>query len=102
MEYRFYLEENRWFIDLPEWKGDKDDLEMVSGADHLLYNLSNGEKEVYVMFDDIPFVGCSILTHIGDGWYDNDIWCGPSLIWLCYVTEFVFGEYPHMIYYKLA
>lgn len=27
---------NRWYLILPEWKGDKSDLEMVCGADAML------------------------------------------------------------------
>ena len=35
--FRFNKEEdNRWFVDLPEWEGEKDELEMVLGADMLL------------------------------------------------------------------
>ena len=29
-------EDNKWYIDLTEWTGDKADLEMVAGADILL------------------------------------------------------------------
>ena len=99
--YRFYKEEdNRWYIDLPEWEGSKEDLEMVSGADLLLFNLANDNNEVYVTFDTTPFDDCHTLTHEGDGYYNNDAWHGPILIWLCHVTKFVFGDYPDKIYYK--
>jgi hypothetical protein len=64
--FKFYKEEdNRWFVDLPEWEGEKDD-----------HNESS------------------------EGYYNNDAWHGPSTIWLCSVTEFVFGKYPEKIYYK--
>ena len=100
MNYRFYKEQdNRWYIDLPEWEGSKEDLEMVLGADLLLFNLANDNDEVYVKFDISPFNDCHTLTHEGDGYYDNDAWHGPSLIWLCYVTTFVFGNYPDRIFY---
>ena len=100
MNYRFYKEQdNRWYIDLPEWEGSKEDLEMVSGADLLLFNLASDNDEVYVRFDTSPFDDCHTLTHEGDGYYDNDAWHGPSLIWLCYVTTFVFGNYPDRIFY---
>lgn len=102
-QFNFYKEEsNRWFINLPDWKGEKDDLEMVLGADILLEILTNGNTEVKVIFGDEPFEECHTLTHTGDGFYDNNAWHGPTTIWLCYVTEFVFGSYPQSIYYKLA
>lgn len=107
-QFKFYKEEsNRWFINLPDWKGEKDDLEMVLGADTLLDILANGNTEVEVIFGDEPFEECHTLTHdpdvyLQDGFYTNDAWHGPSIIWLCYVTEFVFGSYPEKIYYKLA
>jgi len=98
--FRFYKEEdNRWYIDLPEWEGSKEDLEMVLGADVLLFNLANEQDEVYVEFGSKPFDNCHTLTHTDEGYYDNDAWHGPSTIWLCHVTKFVFGDYPDKIYY---
>jgi hypothetical protein len=104
--FHFYKEEdNRWYVELPEWEGSKEDLEMVLGADMLLDALSNYSDWVKVRFADEPFEGCKTLTHrladveAAPGWYDNDAWHGPSTIWLCSVTQFVFGDYPDKIYY---
>ena len=48
-KFKFYKEEdNRWFVDLPEWEGDKEDLEMVMGADILLEILSGNSDYCYV------------------------------------------------------
>ena len=33
--------DDRWYIDLPNWKGSKADLEMVCGADTFLDEISN-------------------------------------------------------------
>jgi hypothetical protein len=99
-KYRFYNEDDRWYIDLPEWTGPKADLEMVEGADILLSILANDNTEVHVKFSDEPFEGSSILTLLSDGYYVNNAWHGPSMIWLCHVTEFVFGRYPKYIYYQ--
>ena len=33
-------EDGRWFVILPEWDGDQDDLEMVEGADKMLDSLT--------------------------------------------------------------
>lgn len=104
--FHFYKEEdNRWYVDLPEWEGSKEDLEMVLGADALLDILAGDCRFCNVRFGDESFKGCKTLTHrLADveatpGWYDNDAWHGPSTIWLCSVTEFVFGSYPDKIYY---
>jgi len=99
--FLFYKEDNRWYVDLPEWEGSKEDLEMVEGADLLLEILSNGNSDVTVKFTDepTPFPEFHTLTHIGDGYYNNNAWHGPSTIWLCHVTEFVIGKYPKFIYY---
>jgi hypothetical protein len=102
--FNFYKEDSRWYVDLPEWEGPKDDLEMVLGADLLLDILSGDYEDVHVKFSDEPFDDAKILTYDHDyeieGFYNNDAWHGPSTIWLCYVTEFVFGKYPERIYYK--
>lgn len=97
---RFYKDpDNRWYVDLPEWEGEKDDLEMVSGADLLLDIISSGTDYVDVTFDTDIFDGAKELKHKGGGYYDNNAPHGPSTIWLCSVTEFVFGNYPDKIYY---
>jgi hypothetical protein len=104
-KFRFNKEENnRWFVDLPEWEGEKEDLEMVLGADLLLDILSGNSDYCYLTLGDEPFEGCSTLTYDHNestpGYYNNDAWHGPSTIWLCYVTEFVFGRYPEKIYFS--
>lgn len=96
-------EDNRWFVDLPEWEGEKEELEMVLGADILLDIISQDGWWVDVMMSDEEFSGCKTLTHdkteLMAGYYNNDAWHGPSTVWLCSVTEFVFGYYPDKIYY---
>ncbi len=104
-KFRFYKEhDSRWFVDLPEWEGDKDDLEMVMGADILLDILSSNSDYCYVTLSDEAFDGAKILTYDHNenspGYYNNDAWHGPSTIWLCHVTEFVFGRYPDKIYFS--
>jgi hypothetical protein len=104
-KFKFCKEENnRWFVELPEWEGEKEDLEMVMGADLLLDILSGNSDYCYVTFGDEPFDGCSTLTYdhteSTPGYYNNDAWHGPSTIWLCSVTEFVFGRYPEKIYFS--
>ena len=102
--FKFYKEDNRWFADLPEWEGEKDDLEMVMGADILLEILSGNSDYCYVTFSDEPFDDAKILSYDHNestaGYYNNDAWHGPSTIWLCYVTEFVFGYMPEEVWYR--
>ena len=55
---KFYKEKSsRWYIDLPEWEGEKEDLEMVLGADDLLNILAEGEDFVYMQIGDEKFPG---------------------------------------------
>ena len=124
--YDFYKEENvsvlngipvlewigkkqdRWYIDLPEWKGPKANLEMVAGADDLLNFLSRGVDRINVTFADEKIDNGFALKHIGGGVYevdmatDADISAAPKSIWLCEVTKFIFeGTYPDMIYFRV-
>jgi hypothetical protein len=104
-KFRFYKEEdNRWYVDLPEWEGEKEELEMVLGADMLLDIISGNSDYAFLTLSTELFEGCKTLEHDKSqkdlGWYNNDAWHGPSTIWLCHVTQFVFGEYPDKIYYN--
>lgn len=99
-DFRFYREGLLWYIDLPEWEGPKENLQMILGADMLLDVLSNENPDVTVRFTNYKFDGCHSLVHLGGGYYENDAWHGPSIVWLCDVTEFIFGEYPDIIYYR--
>ena len=94
--------DNRWYIVLPEWEGDREDLEMVSGADTLLDYLSEGKDLVTLTVAKIPleiprprvvltydheYMGGAVYRthHIGGGSLDN------MSVWLCKVTKFVYG-----------
>ena len=65
----FYRESNtKWFIDLPEWKGSKEDLEMVDGADTMLdiiltnYYQGNGNKvSLNVSIDEYDWMGTYVF-----------------------------------------
>lgn len=113
--FRFYKESSgRWYVDLPEWEGSKDELEMVAGADMFLEILSQGEEEVNVILSVTDFDGSDKLQlikpgrmegwEIGEGsWYKLDSYIGISYdmeMWLCDVTKFVFGGFPETIYFK--
>ena len=85
-KFKFYKEDNKWFVDLPEWEGEKDDLEMVMGADLLLDILSNYSDYCFVTFGDEPFEDAKILSYdhkeLTKGYYNNDAWHGPYTVWL--------------------
>ena len=110
--YKFIKEETgRWYIDLPDWKGNKADLEMVEGADIMLDYVGKGNAEVELILAEQPFDGSGILKLVhdyskepGGGGiyllhdYDNEIL--NQQMWLCEVTEWVFGKLPPVIYFK--
>jgi hypothetical protein len=107
---RFYKEsDTSWYIDLPEWPGEKAELAMVMGADVLLEILAQGEGEVKVTFADEPFEGAEQMTYYQDGneiggaYYHLKSYMGIDYdftLWLCDVTKFVFGKMPETIYFK--
>ena len=112
--YRFYKDEYGWFIDLPEWEGNKSDLQMVAGADVFCDLLSQGENEVVITLSTEPFDGCDQLDllylgrlegpELGEGaWYGLEQYADTEFhttMWLCDVTKHVFGDFPKQIYFK--
>jgi hypothetical protein len=122
---RFYKEGKIWYIDLPEFLdeglGTKANLIMVDGSDALLDILSKNGKEVTIEFSQLPFDGATytlraqqlgknqdLLSRIGHalvsyGMYYNVLELDNMRIWLCPVTEYVFGgSYPMEIFVGLV
>jgi hypothetical protein len=125
MTKRFYKENEIWYIDLPEFLnqglGSKANLMMVDGSDDLLDILSESGNEVTIEFSHQPFDGAthalraqhvgsnqSLLSKIGHafvsyGMYYNVAELDNMRIWLCPVTEYVFGgSYPREIFVKVV
>lgn len=125
MEKRFYKENEIWYIDLPEFLeqglGSKANLMMVDGSDDLLDILSKNGTEVTIEFSHLPFDGATytlraqqlgsnqdLLSKIGHafvsyGMYYNVRELNDMRIWLCPVTEYVFGgSYPRGIFVKVV
>jgi hypothetical protein len=113
--FKFYKTEvGRWYVDLPEWEGSVDELEMVAGADLFLEILSDGEQTVNVILSTVEFEGADILEfkelgrieswELGEGaWYEMIGYMGIDYeltMWLCDVTKFVFDEFPKNIYFQ--
>lgn len=101
---------SKWFIDLENWKGQIDDLEMVNGADTFLEILANkigNDKIVMKVWTQKPDEPCSKLQMINcdqDGATYQVENCSfyKSTVWLCNVTKYVFGGmHPGTIYFKL-
>ena len=103
--HRFYKDSQGWFIDLPNWLGTKGQLAMVQGADTFLDNVSNNLSEVWIEMSIEPMEGdwsyCLRKTEdLVDGamyQYINNKGQRDTM-WLCGVTEFVFGNMPEKIY----
>lgn len=111
--YRFIKTGQDWYIDLPEFieqGGSVGDLQMVDGADKMLDMMAGYENSVVLSIDKEQFEGADILTltekcdpHIGGGYYIMKQYKGQEVnqtMWLCQVTEFVFGHLPLQIFVK--
>lgn len=107
-KHTFYREEDgRWYINLPEYidgGGNKEDLEMVAGADVMLDILSKNKDRVDLHIstseNSYPY---TLIKQDDNGnylFYDS-IKEQNTPVWLCNVTTWVFGYYPEMIYLKL-
>jgi hypothetical protein len=124
MTYRFIKEnDGTWFIDLPQYPGPKEDLQMVLGADLLLDDLASGnlkhrvdgkvelwlelssmyitDGDVLIKDDKMNFVPKELKQYVeelGGAFYHKS----QKSIWLCNVTEFVFGKFPSQIWFKVC
>ncbi len=111
--HRFYKDGISWYIDLPaylEQGGSRGDLQMVAGADKMLDMMAGSKKDVVVQISTEPFQGANILElsekcdpYIGGAYYLLRNYEGQNInqrMWLCQVTEFVFGNLPDRIYIK--
>lgn len=109
-DFSFYkTNKGEWYIDLPEWKGDPKDLQMIQGADEWL-DLVSGADEVTLAISDVTFKGAESITLIrlgepnlgGGGNYFLESCQNQKVglkIWLCEIVEFIFGEYPQRLYF---
>ena len=103
---RFYKEESMWYADVNGWPGPKDMLLMVDGADTFLDYLSSNGEEVILDLSLDPKAGYEVLNYIhphpaGDGaYYIADMNGYDHKLWLCGVTEFVFGYMPEEVWFR--
>lgn len=102
----------KWFIDLPEYTGSKDDLEMIMGADNMLDLMAAGDKTIHLYLSENEFEGADKLefirlaTELDNGaFYKLAEYRGIEIdweIWLCDVATFVFGSFPSTIFISVA
>lgn len=104
-------EHNKWFVVLPEYleqyPGHEGELQMVFGADTMLDIIGQGETTVHLNLSLHPFEGADELEKlhdtpdVGGAMYIMRNYKGFEYnleMWLCGVTEFVFGFMPDKIY----
>lgn len=104
-----------WYIDLPDWEGGHEELQMVSGADDFLDFLSNNGKKCHLLVcaNDCSHKHDGKLVKVedtsdGGAWYELWNYDGvfyentKSRMWLCSVTQYVFGELPDTIAFNLV
>lgn len=112
--HRFVKEYGGWYIHLPQYieqgLGTKGDLAMVEGADTMLDYIAAGADAVALTLSETPIEGSDLLQlealrdpSIGGGYYMLHRFEGQELqqrMWLCGVTEYVFGKMPEQIYVR--
>lgn len=106
-KFRFYkdTENNKWFIDLSDYSGDKKDLEIVNETGKLLEIYSKGRSEVTLKLYLSEYPGSGKLTRIerkGSGF--EYLFTKPEIqdfkIWFGNVIKFIYGSYPKFIFIK--
>jgi hypothetical protein len=124
----FVKEGGLWYADLPEFLeaglGDRNNLLMVAGSDTFLDMLSRNGRHIRLRISDRPFTGYAISMDIESIGLDRDLLEAVGhnpvdygayyqvttldgkpfahRLWLCPVTEYVFGRYPERIYAAIA
>lgn len=124
----FAKENGIWYADLPEFLeaglGSKANLMMVDGADIFLDLLAQGNEYITLSISSKPFQGwqtkmhkikiglnSSLLQLIGHApvdygaYYKVNQMNGEAYnhqLWLCPVTEYVFGNYPQEIFTSIV
>lgn len=93
---------DNWFVILPDYEGDRSDLQMVEGADLMLDILAQDQWLITLNVDIEPKYNSELklikgledefgATYGFECKYDFNVW-------LCNVTKFVFGHFPNEIY----
>lgn len=111
MQLTFNKISDKWYVDLPEWEGEFEDLEMVLGADTLLEALSmrlHRNSITFEIWTSKPDVPCGVMKMIdstkdGATYQVSNCMYYNGTAWLCNVTKFVFGGFhPINIYFRVV
>ena len=103
MNLKFYKDNiGDWYVDLPDYPGNKEDLQMVCGADAMLDILSENQEEVTLKIEEYfeeathqlrnPEEEAGGMTYLLEG--QNLL----IEVWLCDVTKYIFGKFPENLY----
>ena len=110
-DFQFYRNDNGiWYISLPDWPGDADDLQMIEGADKWLALMGGDQETLTVTIASSTFNGAEFLTLIrlgeenlggGGNYFLKTYQDSPAelKVWLCKVVKFIFNEYPQRLYF---
>lgn len=124
----FIKDEGIWYADLPEFLeaglGSRANLMMVDGADTFLDLFAKGNTRITLQISSQPFQGwqtkmhkikiglnSSLLQLIGHAPVDYGAYYKVTQmngeaynhqLWLCPVTEYVFGNYPQEIFTSIV
>ena len=115
MKLKFVKLANCWYVQLPDYPGGVDELEMVCGADSLCHELDT-DNDGIVEIDVFNEEGGNVMnadivldfmfsttgeTGEQDGAYYNVYGANIQQIWLCNVVKHVFKRFPAIIYINL-
>ena len=98
-------EDGRWFVVLPDYDGDQEDLEMVDGADEFLDFLTTDGLYVSVsvsLDEHSDWITLRLVAHdvIGGTYQVENLEGFNQDVWLCNVVHYLFGEHPENIWFK--
>jgi hypothetical protein len=102
--------DQRWYLKDERWKGDKEALQMVAGADYLLEAIKHKANSVKLRVltentitqEDLD--GSLLYTH-AKALDNRGTYIVPLVgwkFWLCSVTEWVFGYMPTDLYFRVV
>ena len=107
MELSFEKWDNgKWYVVLPDYDGDPEDLEMMNGADDLLEFMTDDGMYVNVKVTRDDRASYPIILRMVDhdeigGTYQVENLEGFNQnVWLCNVVHFLYGEHPELIRFK--
>ena len=110
-DLQFVYDDNVWYIDMP-WPGDRSNLSMVGGSNHLLTFLDTkkdnrvrvlvrpSKKQRTDLDDYFECVKQHSSLFAGATYKVNGLAGFTREIWICPVTLTVLGCYPNYIYIK--